>query len=132
MGKKEKVKDVYELTPMQEGMLFHKLLGKDKNSYFEQSSFRIIGRLEVELFEKGINKLIERYDVLRTIFIYEHQKRTRQVVLKEAKVKICFENISDLTSSEKTVFINGFKEKDKNKGFNLSKEISIRDRKSVV
>ena len=126
MSENEMIKEIYLLTPMQEGMLFHKLLGKDKNAYFEQSSFRISGILEVELFEKSINKLIERYDVLRTIFIYEHQKRTRQVVLKEAKVKICFENISDLTSSEKTVFINGFKEKDKNKGFNLSKEISIR------
>ncbi|MBX4266311.1 non-ribosomal peptide synthetase [Clostridium estertheticum] len=126
MSKNEMIKKIYPLSPMQEGMLFYKLLGKDKNAYFEQSSFRIIGSLEVELFEKSINKLIERHDVLRTLFIYEDQKRPRQVVLEEAKIKIWFEDISSLTSSEKIVFIKEFKEKDIDKGFNLLREISIR------
>ncbi|MBX4267626.1 non-ribosomal peptide synthetase, partial [Clostridium estertheticum] len=126
MGNNEIIEDIYELSPMQEGMLFDKLLGKDKDAYFEQSSFRIIGSLEVELFEESINKLIKRYDVLRTLFIYENQKRQRQVVLKDAKIKIWFEDISSLISSEKTVFIKGFKEKDIDKGFDLSRQISIR------
>ncbi|MBX4267609.1 amino acid adenylation domain-containing protein, partial [Clostridium estertheticum] len=126
MNENEMIKEIYQLSPMQEGMLFHKLLGKDKNAYFEHSSFRMTGRLEVELFEKSINKLIERYDVLRTLFIYEDQKRPLQIVLKEAKIKIWFEDISSQTSSGKIVFIKEFKERDMNKGFNLSTEISIR------
>nr|WP_258876039.1 amino acid adenylation domain-containing protein [Clostridium sp. CF011] len=120
------IKNIYPLSPMQEGMLFHKLLGNDKNAYFEQSSSKIIGSLEVELFEISINKLIERYDVLRTLFIYEDKKRPLQIVLKKAKIKICFEDISSLRSSEKVIFIKEFKEKDTVKGFNLSREISIR------
>ncbi|MBX4267613.1 amino acid adenylation domain-containing protein, partial [Clostridium estertheticum] len=126
MSEKGKVENIYQLSSMQEGMLFNKLLGKDKNAYFEQVSFRIIGRLEVELFEKSINKLIKKYDVLRTIFIYEDEERPLQVVFKEAKIKIWFEDISSLISSEKTVFIKEFKEKDTDKGFNLLREISIR------
>ena len=126
MNSNGRIENIYTLSPMQEGILFHKLLGKDKNAYFEQLSFRIVGSLDIELFEKSINKLIEKHDVLRTIFIYENRKRPLQLVLKEAKIKICFEDISSLVSSEKSVFIKEFKEKDIDKGFDLSKEISIR------
>ena len=126
MSNKEIIENIYPLSPMQEGMLFHKLLGKDKNAYFEQVSFRISGKLEVELFEESINRLIEKYDILRTIFMYENQKRPLQIVLKKARIKMHIKNISSLCNDEKAVFIKEFKERDIDKGFNLSKEISIR------
>jgi hypothetical protein len=39
------IKDIYPLSPMQEGMLFHSSLGGDE--YFEQICYRLNGKLDM-------------------------------------------------------------------------------------
>lgn len=43
---------VYNLTPMQEGMLFHSYLNPDSAAYFEQFSCTVSGRLDALILEK--------------------------------------------------------------------------------
>lgn len=52
MSKKVKVKKLFPLSPMQEGMLFHSLLDRESGAYFEQAMFTINGELDIEKFEK--------------------------------------------------------------------------------
>ncbi|MDP4147249.1 MAG: condensation domain-containing protein, partial [Bacillota bacterium] len=128
MSNKEKIQKIYPLSPMQEGMLLYALLNQDKHkqTYFEQQALRISGIFDVKIYEESINKIIERYDILRTIFVHSNIKRPVQVVLKENKIKIHFEDISHLTEDEKEEFIKVFKEKDIESGFDLSKKVPIR------
>ena len=51
-GRRE-VEDVYVLSPMQEGLLFHALYAPESAVYFEQVSCRLAGRLEVESFRRA-------------------------------------------------------------------------------
>lgn len=111
MGEKLEIKKIYNLTPMQEGMLFHSLLEKHSNSYFEQTIFSINGKLDLEVFEKSFNKLIERYDVFRTNFVHEKVKNPQQVVFKKKNAKVHFEDIEYLTKEEKHIFVDEFKKK---------------------
>ena len=113
---------------MQEGMLLYTLLNQDKHkrTYFEQQVLRINGELDINAYEESINNIIERNDILRTIFVYSNIERPAQVVLKENKINIYFEDISHLTEDEKIEFINDFKEEDIKKGFNLSQKVPIR------
>ncbi|MCX7923160.1 MAG: amino acid adenylation domain-containing protein [Clostridia bacterium] len=124
--KKEDVQDIYFLSPMQEGMLFHSLLNTDSEAYFQQLSFDLTGDLDIELFEKSFNYIVQRYDILRTVFVYEKVKRSVQAVLKTRRSSICFEDISHLDTCSKAEFIEEFKRKDREKGFNLSKDMLIR------
>lgn len=126
MSSSDMIQKIYPLSPMQEGMLFHSLINDDKKEYFEQISFRISSELKIDLLEESLNKLIQRYDIFRTIFIYKGQNRPRQVVLKSAKIKMRVEDISDMDSNDQVKFIERLKEEDRNIGFDLSKEISIR------
>ena len=41
MTKANSIQDIYPLSYMQEGMLFHSLLQNDSRSYVEQSAFTI-------------------------------------------------------------------------------------------
>jgi amino acid adenylation domain-containing protein len=122
----KKIKDIYLLSPMQEGMLYHSLLYSESNAYFEQSFLSIEGSLDVKYLEKSLNMLIERYDILRTVFVYENVERPVQVVMKERKAHIHFEDIIHLPELEKKAFIEEFKMEDRRRGFDLRKDLPMR------
>ena len=126
MNSTEMIQKIYSLSPMQEGMLLYTLMDQDKHkrTYFEQKVFKINGKLDINAYEESINKIIERYDILRTIFV--NTNIPVQIVLKENKINIYFEDISHLTKDEKIELINDFKEKDIEKGFDLSKKVPIK------
>ncbi|NLD49359.1 MAG: non-ribosomal peptide synthetase, partial [Clostridiaceae bacterium] len=124
--KKEDVKDIYYLSPMQEGMLFHYILERDTDAYIEQYKVDLKGVVDKELLEKSFNMLMERYDILRTVFIYEKVKRPLQVVLKNRSLTVYYEDLSALSENDRNVYLEGFIEKDIKKGFDLSKDILLR------
>jgi amino acid adenylation domain-containing protein len=128
MSKKKSVnvKDIYSLSPLQEGMLFQWLMDRDSSAHFEQAEFKIKGEIDIPLFEKSFNRVIERYDVLRTVFIYEKVKEPVQVVLKERSLTVYFQDISPRETGEKKLYIEEFKKKDREKGFNLSRDLLMR------
>jgi amino acid adenylation domain-containing protein/non-ribosomal peptide synthase protein (TIGR01720 family) len=121
------IEDIYTLTPMQEGMLFHSLVDDTSSSYFEQMSYRLQAELDIELVEKSLNELFKRHDILRTVFVYKDVERPVQVVLKERAVDFYYEDISQIGErEEKQVFIDEYKEKDKVRSFNLEKDVLMR------
>lgn len=123
--KKEQVKDIYYLSPMQEGMLFHTIMSRDA-TYFEQMTVRIRGELNVALFEESMNRIVARYDVFRTTFLYDKVKRPVQVVLKDRSLKIRVEDLSGLTREEQEASLESARQKDREIGFDLSHDIPMR------
>jgi amino acid adenylation domain-containing protein/non-ribosomal peptide synthase protein (TIGR01720 family) len=71
------VEDVYPLTPMQEGMLFHTLLDSS-NNYVEQLSWRIT-RLNVYAFQQAWDALIARQPVLRSAIVLQEGQHLQSV-----------------------------------------------------
>ena len=126
MIKRTDVKDMYSLSPMQEGMLFYYIMDKTSTAYFEQSSYGVSGEIDHELFERAFNRLIERHEALRTIFIFDKTERSLQIVLKKREAKIYYKDISHLDENKKKTYINNFKKRDKYLGFDLSRDILIR------
>ena len=50
----ENIEDIYELSPMQQGMLFHTLYSPNSGEYFEQFNCLIKGDLNIELFKASL------------------------------------------------------------------------------
>jgi amino acid adenylation domain-containing protein/non-ribosomal peptide synthase protein (TIGR01720 family) len=115
------LEDVYPLSPMQEGMLFHYLLAPLSGNYFEQKVMRLTGSIDVLAVRESMQGLIARYDVLRTVFVYEGYDRPLQIVLKEAVADFEFEDIRQkcLHDGEQAV-IRSYQQKDKAKNFDVS------------
>ncbi|MCU0286176.1 MAG: amino acid adenylation domain-containing protein, partial [Acidobacteria bacterium] len=121
------LEDIYTLTPMQEGMLFHALIDEKSYSYFEQTSYRLEGELDIPLVEKSLNELFKRHDILRTAFVYKDCERRVQVVLKDRSVDFYYEDISHIPDrDEMENFVQAFKAKDKDRSFDLSKGTLMR------
>lgn len=124
---KYSIADIYRLSPMQEGMLFHSLYDKNSAAYFEQISYRFKGKWDITKMKKSLNELIKRYDIFRTAFIYEDVHYPLQVVLKERGIEFLFKDIQRVTNvEEREKCVREFKEKDKRRNFNLHEDALIR------
>ncbi|MCP4148725.1 MAG: non-ribosomal peptide synthetase, partial [bacterium] len=120
------IEKMYPLSPMQEGMLFHYIYNKNSNMYFEQFVLNIRGPLDRSTFDKSLRILVQKYDVLRTNFVRQGVERPVQVVLKSKRINVYFQNISRMEEEEKNLFAKEFARKDRQKGFDLSRDNLLR------
>ncbi len=124
MLKKENLQDVYTLSLMQEGILFHALYDKDSAAYFQQMSYEVSGQFDMDIFRSSWNALVRRHDVLRTVFIHKNVPRPLQFVLKDREIDFYTEDISNINDQQ--AYVETFKAKDRQKSFDLSKDMLIR------
>lgn len=67
----ERTEDPYQLSPMQQGMLFHSLCAQQSGVDIEQMVFTLHENLNVSAFEQAWQRVLERHPVLRTSFCWE-------------------------------------------------------------
>jgi amino acid adenylation domain-containing protein/non-ribosomal peptide synthase protein (TIGR01720 family) len=80
------VDDVYPLTPLQRGMLFHSLMAPESGVYVTQVTCTLPADLDSRLFRQAWERLVERHAVLRTAFLWEGLDEPRQVVRKQVSL----------------------------------------------
>ncbi|MFK3721581.1 non-ribosomal peptide synthase/polyketide synthase [Pseudomonas fulva] len=64
------VQDLYPLSPMQQGMLFHSLLEQQGGDYINQLSVSVEG-LAPERFHEAWQAVVQRHDILRSGFLWQ-------------------------------------------------------------
>ena len=65
------VEDVHELSPLQQGFLFHHLRDAAGGDYIEQMAFLLEGALDVAAFGRAWQAVADRHAALRTSFQWE-------------------------------------------------------------
>ncbi len=120
------IKDIYRLSPMQEGMYFHSIFDPTSTAYFIQICYRIYGVLDIAVVEESFNKILSRYDILRTIFNHEKKDLLLQVVLKERKIDFHYEDLRNRKLNEIEEYLEQCKGNDLEKTFNLNKDVLVR------
>ncbi|MGE6631996.1 amino acid adenylation domain-containing protein [Bacillus sp. NPDC077027] len=113
------VLDVYPLSPMQQGMLFHALLDQASQAYFGQVHMTLEGLTNGDLYEQAWNLLIERHTILRTRFIWEGIKEPVQIVRTEGSVQLIQHDIRHLNEGEQRSFIEQYLQTDRSRDFRL-------------
>jgi len=116
---KRNVADIYGLSTMQEGMLFHSLKSESTSMYLEQFSCTLNGQINFEYFWNAWQAVIDHNSVLRTAFVWEGVKKPVQVVLKECEVKYIQYDWSNLPQAEIERDYSKFLENDRIMGFEL-------------
>lgn len=118
------INKLYYLTPMQESILYSYILNNEKNTYHIQNRYKITGIIDIEIFRRSVQILVNKYDILRTSFIYEKVKRPVQIVLYERNSNFHFIDVSDKTDKENR--IESYVKEDRNLVFNLQTESLLR------
>ncbi len=89
------IEDVYRLSPLQEGMLFHSLLNQKSNAYLSQISFDIIGDFNRDYFEKAWQFIIDKHSVFRTAFFSNEMSSNIQCVYSNIKLPLQIINLQN-------------------------------------
>jgi amino acid adenylation domain-containing protein len=88
-GGARNIQDLYPLTPLQEGMLFHHLLsGADRDAYARSTLLSLPSREALERFTAALQQVIDRHDVLRTAVLWEQLPQPVQVVHRRATLPV--------------------------------------------
>ena len=117
---RQNVEDIYPLSPMQQGMLFHSLYAPDSGVYFEQISCNLTGNLHVPTFEQAWQKIVEKHSIFRTAFIWESLNQPVQVVYRQVNVSVETYDWQELSAQEQQQKLEVFLDCDRQKALLLS------------
>lgn len=74
------IENVYSLSPLQQGLLFHQNYDPASRVYHQQVSLAVDGALDAAVFANAWRQLMARHAVLRTSFLWEDLDDAFQVV----------------------------------------------------
>ncbi|MBV8688022.1 MAG: amino acid adenylation domain-containing protein [Alphaproteobacteria bacterium] len=82
------VQDIYPLTPLQEGILFHHLVEEVGDTYLALSLLSLPDRESAYRHAAALDAAIRRHDALRTAVVWEGLREPVQVVWREAPLRV--------------------------------------------
>jgi amino acid adenylation domain-containing protein len=124
--KPEAVEDLYELSPMQAGMLFESLYTPENGLYVIQLGLTLQGRLDIPLFERAWQEVVNRHLILRTAFYWEGLEKYLQAVHQKVTIRLDQHDWSHLPSTEQTDQLQAFLETDRMRTFDLAQPPLLR------
>ncbi|KYC42720.1 non-ribosomal peptide synthetase [Scytonema hofmannii PCC 7110] len=113
------IEDLYELSPMQQGMLFHTLYAPESELYFEQLICTLSGKLNFPAFQQAWQWVVVRHPVLRSSFYWEEIEKPLQMVSKQVELPWVKLDWRHLMLNEQQQHLADFLKSDCQKGFSL-------------
>jgi len=120
VGRGREVEDLYPLSPMQQGMLFHSLRDPTSGVYVEQLSFRVPGGLVIPAFKEAWKQALERHSILRSAFVWEGVEEPLQIVRASLALPWAEQDWRDVPANEREARLSAFLADDRARGFDLT------------
>jgi amino acid adenylation domain-containing protein len=111
------IEDLYPLTPMQEGMLFHSLADPEAGHYVEQFVCRLRGQCDASAIQAAWNHLVARHPALRSTINWIDFDRPCQIVHRRSDSTLEYQDWRGLTSAEQDERLVVYLGADRRRGF---------------
>src|SRR5262249_34903911 len=116
----ELIEDIYPLSPMQQGLLFHSLYSEGTGVYVQQMSCTFEGKLNASAFERAWQRIMDRHAILRTAFVWDDLEEPVQVVQRNVALPFERQDWRSLPASEHEERLAQLLEDDRHRGFVLT------------
>src|ERR1043166_8665850 len=117
----EPLEDLYPLTAVQEGMLFHSLYAPEYDPYVTQVSGRLTGAVNEAAFRQAWSEVSARHAVLRSSFVWAGLERPLQVVRERVEVPYEYFDWSELSEAEQQQRLREYQRSERERGFELQR-----------
>ncbi|HWS56837.1 MAG TPA: condensation domain-containing protein, partial [Pyrinomonadaceae bacterium] len=121
VGRERGVEDIYPLSPIQQGLLFHSLYAPEEELYFLQTCCTLRGALDLPAFERAWQMVAARHPVLRTGFVWEGLAEPLQVVRASAALPVEAHDWRDVPAELLGERLRSFYAEDRARGFDLTR-----------
>jgi amino acid adenylation domain-containing protein/non-ribosomal peptide synthase protein (TIGR01720 family) len=114
------LEDLYPLSPVQQGILFHTLYAPHSSVYFDQWSCTLHGNLSLDTFQQAWQQVVDHHPAMRTAFYWQNLDQPLQAVHQHAPlswVQLDWRNLSPATQQTQ---IKDFLQHDRQQPFDLS------------
>src|SRR5580698_5455809 len=118
---RKNVEDIYPLSPLQQGILFHTLSAPASGVYFVQRSWVLEGDLDAGALARAFQEVVDRHPILRTAFVWDRHGRPMQVVREKATLPFAPIDLRGLRAEEQAARVRAFAEADRARGFELQR-----------
>ncbi len=88
VGGTRNIQDIYPLSPLQEGILFHHLMTQEQDPYLLRTVLAFNTRAQLDAFVAALRAVIERHDILRTSIHWQLLEQPVQVVQRVAPLTL--------------------------------------------
>lgn len=113
------VEDIYPLSPLQAGILFHYVYAPESEAYFQQLGYVLQGDLNISAFVQSWQDVIERYPILRSAFYWQELDTPIQVVCRSIHLPVEEYDWRGLSHAEQTTQLTDYLKADRMRGFQL-------------
>ncbi|NJR38928.1 MAG: AMP-binding protein [Leptolyngbyaceae cyanobacterium CSU_1_4] len=86
MNSSQNIEDLYPLSPMQQGILFHALLSPNADIYLPQIDLTLEGEIDTAALQHAWQQILTLHPALRTAFQWEKRDRPFQVVYRQIEL----------------------------------------------
>ncbi len=115
------VEDIYPLSAIANGMVFYYLKDIEKSVYYEQFVFRICYKsFDINRLNRALALLVDKHDILRTVFHMEDFERPMAVVYRELENNLEHFDLSDLNFDQQSTYVRDYIAEDRRHPFDLS------------
>ncbi|MFD8922917.1 amino acid adenylation domain-containing protein, partial [Streptomyces sp. NPDC059569] len=119
-GDGREIEDVYPLTPLQSGMLFHALAEPDSPAYLEQFAFTLDGVDDLARLANAWQRTVERSDALRVSLAWEAVGEPVQMVHRQVTVPVTNLDWSGTDEAGQETLLRDFLREDRARGLDLT------------
>jgi amino acid adenylation domain-containing protein len=114
------IEDVYPLSPMQSGLLFHSLYAPQGGLYVEQVQNLFKGALNLQALRTAWERVQERHAILRSSFRWEGLRRPLQVVHEQCGLRWHEEDWRGHSREEQEKRLRDYARAERESGFDMS------------
>jgi amino acid adenylation domain-containing protein len=114
------IEDVFELSPLQQGLLFHSLLDPTSGFYVEQYSCLLEGAIDVDALERAWQQVVDAHAALRASFHWRDLEKPLQVVQQRIPVRFERHDWRHVPAGELEDDLETFLTAERERGFDLS------------
>ncbi|MFL6285810.1 MAG: condensation domain-containing protein, partial [Pyrinomonadaceae bacterium] len=120
------VEDIFPLSPLQQGILFHTLYDPKGGAYVEQFSYTLEGEVDAVALRAAWEQASERHPILRTAFVWEGLDEPLQVVRKRCALPWEEHDWRGVVPAEQQRQLAALLDADRARGFVLTKAPLVR------